>query len=181
VTKTGHAPASVTQPGDAAGVRRAIEAFTQDEHGDWVAHLACLHRQHVRHRPPFWDRPWVETPAGRAAHVGTPLDCPLCDRAELPGELDVARTVGPFEAEDLPAGLRRAHRVADRTWGRLRVLEGTVEFELGLDPPVRRRLEAGDTQAIPPGVVHRLVGAGSFRLVLEFLTRPRQRDPEASG
>lgn len=30
-------------------VRRRIVGFHQDEGGDWVAELSCMHRQHVRH------------------------------------------------------------------------------------------------------------------------------------
>jgi len=53
--------------------------FHLDDHGDWVAELACGHRQHVRHRPPFQERPWVITEPGRRGRIGQPLDCPLCD------------------------------------------------------------------------------------------------------
>ncbi|MDG7001319.1 MAG: DUF3565 domain-containing protein, partial [Nitrososphaerota archaeon] len=38
---------------------REIVGFRQDELGDWVAELSCLHAQYVRHRPPFQIRPWV--------------------------------------------------------------------------------------------------------------------------
>ena len=166
-------------------VLRTIEGFSPDEQGDWVAHLACLHRQHVRHRPPFRDRPWVLTGQGRAEHLGTPLDCPLCDRAELPAGLEVVRTAGPFDATTLPAGLRRSHRVADRTWGRLRVLKGAVGFthgdrSTGRRPP-RRRRRAGHParrgprrlrrRALPsrrrvpdhPGLIERCVSLGPPR------------------
>ena len=61
-----------------------ITGFHRDEAGDWVAELACGHRQHVRHRPPFQQRPWVTTARGRADRVGTPLACPLCDRDVSP-------------------------------------------------------------------------------------------------
>jgi hypothetical protein len=60
-------------------MERAIVGFQTDEAGDWVALLQCGHRQHVRHKPPFQDRPWTLTALGRASHVGTPLDCVLCD------------------------------------------------------------------------------------------------------
>ena len=135
-------------------MRRVIEGFHRDEHGDWVAELSCLHGQHVRHRPPFQDRAWVLNPAGRAERVGSPIDCPLCDRAELPDGLVLARTAGPFDGDSLPAGLRRDHRVADRTWGCLRVLEGSLRFWLATDPPRMVRLEAPAGQPIPPGVPH---------------------------
>jgi tellurite methyltransferase len=63
-------------------VRREIVGFHQDEHGDWVAELSCLHSQHVRHRPPFMERAWVLTEEGRDARIGSEIECPLCDRAE---------------------------------------------------------------------------------------------------
>jgi hypothetical protein len=59
--------------------QQPIVAFHQDEHGDWVADLACGHGQHVRHRPPWELRPWVVTEAGRRAHLGTLLRCVRCD------------------------------------------------------------------------------------------------------
>jgi hypothetical protein len=60
-------------------VQRAITGFERDERDDWVAVLACGHRQHVRHRPPWQERPWVLTEAGRTGRLGTPLDCVRCD------------------------------------------------------------------------------------------------------
>lgn len=60
-------------------MRRAIVGFHQDAEGDWVAELACGHGQHVRHKPPFWVRPWVLTPEGRAEKLGAELACVLCD------------------------------------------------------------------------------------------------------
>jgi tellurite methyltransferase len=150
-------------------VRRTISGFVQDEAGDWVARLSCLHRQHVRHRPPFQERPWVLTEAGRAAQVGTPIDCPLCDRAELPDGLRTVRTAGPFDETTIPAGLRRDHLVADGTWGYLRVLEGSVGFVLAGEPPMRVALTAGDVQAIPPLVRHHLVIEGPAVIAVDFL------------
>ncbi len=56
-----------------------IVGFHQDDAGDWIAELSCGHTQHVRHRPPFFDRPWVLTEHGRAARIGTPIECSDCD------------------------------------------------------------------------------------------------------
>ena len=151
---------------------RTIEGFHRDEQGYWVAELACLHNQHVRHRPPFHNRPWVTSATGRAARVGGELDCPLCDRAELPVGLVLVRTAGPFEAATLPAALRRTHRVADRTWGVLRVLEGSVGLTMETSPPVDILLQAGDQQPLPPGVPHRVLVGGPLQMVVDFLRRP---------
>jgi hypothetical protein len=152
-------------------VRRTIVSFGQDDRGDWVADLSCLHRQHVRHQPPFRDRPWVLEESGRAAHIGSELDCPLCDRAELPDDLRVARTAGPFDEASIPAGLRRDHRVAPSTWGVLRVLDGSVELSIETDPPLRRRLRVGGRQPIPPDVAHHLTVEGRVQLAVDFLVR----------
>jgi tellurite resistance-related uncharacterized protein len=153
-------------------VIRTIEGFHQDEIGDWVAELSCLHGQHVRHQPPFRVRPWVETEDGRRDHLGSEIDCPLCDRAELPDGLELARTAGPFDEGTLPPGLRRDHRVASRTWGRLRVLSGSVRFSMATDPPVAVTLTAGDVQAIPPEVAHAVQPGDACRVEVDFLVRP---------
>ena len=60
-------------------VKRRIIEFHMDEEGHWVADLECGHAQHVRHNPPWVNRPWVTTPEGRAAALSESLDCKHCD------------------------------------------------------------------------------------------------------
>jgi hypothetical protein len=60
-------------------VDRSITGYHQDDEGHWVAELECGHQQHLRHNPPWVNRPWVTTAAGRTAALGTPLDCRKCD------------------------------------------------------------------------------------------------------
>jgi hypothetical protein len=60
-------------------MQQAMTGFVTDEHGHWVALLACGHRQHVRHDPPLMERPWVTTEAGRRGRIGHTLDCRACD------------------------------------------------------------------------------------------------------
>ena len=60
-------------------MRQAITGFHKDEEDDWVAELKCGHFQHVRHNPPWVNRPWVITQAGRDAHLGENLMCKKCD------------------------------------------------------------------------------------------------------
>jgi hypothetical protein len=57
---------------------RKIVAFHQDGHGDWVADLECGHSVHIRHNPPWQDRPWVITTEGRSAYLGRELSCKKC-------------------------------------------------------------------------------------------------------
>lgn len=60
-------------------MKQTIIEFALDEQGDWVALLACGHRQHVRHNPPWQNRSWVTTENGRQRHIGYQLECKLCD------------------------------------------------------------------------------------------------------
>ena len=152
---------------------RTIDGFHQDAEGDWVAELSCLHNQHVRHNPPFQERPWVVSGAGRTERVGSPVDCPLCDRLELPADLEVVRTAGPFDADTLPRALQHAHLIAERTWGVLRVLEGAVVLAIETTPPSSTRLAAGEDQPIPPGVPHLVRVDEPMRLVVDFLVTKR--------
>ncbi|KPK48997.1 MAG: hypothetical protein AMS22_14405 [Thiotrichales bacterium SG8_50] len=61
-------------------MRQEITGYHQDEEGYWVADLACGHTQHLRHNPPWTNRPWVITEEGRDKHLGTELECKDCDK-----------------------------------------------------------------------------------------------------
>ena len=152
-------------------MNRDIVAFRPDDAGEWVADLSCLHSQHVRHQPPFRVAPWVLDEGDRAARVGTPLDCPLCDRAELPEGLRVVRTTDVWDERTMPAGLRRAHRVAAGTWGRLRVEHGRLRFRAETRPPLDVVVGSEAPQAIPPEVEHHVEPLGNVRFAVEFLRR----------
>jgi hypothetical protein len=52
------------------GPPRRIVGFHQDAEDHWVAELEC--------DPPWQNRPWVQTPEGRAQALGQSLGCPLC-------------------------------------------------------------------------------------------------------
>ena len=67
-------------------IERRIVGFRQDVERDWVAELECGHARHVRHSPPWQARPWVQTPQGRAAHLGTLLPCGHCNDFEAVGD-----------------------------------------------------------------------------------------------
>ena len=62
---------------------RRIVGYHQDEAGDWVAELECGHGQHVRHNPPWTNRPWVMTAEGRQSRLGETLACRKCDEEAL--------------------------------------------------------------------------------------------------
>ncbi len=71
-------------------MRQPIVGYHRDDENHWVAHLACGHNQHVRHNPPWVERPWVTSYVGRAAMLGLLLDCKKCDLRAPADHSDVA-------------------------------------------------------------------------------------------
>ena len=63
-------------------MNQSITGYHKDEENDWVAELLCGHFQHVRHNPPFINRPWVITETGRDSMLGHDLNCIKCDLGE---------------------------------------------------------------------------------------------------
>ena len=60
-------------------MKQSIIGYHIDDENDWVAELACRHFQHVRHNPPFINRPWVISAEGRIDMLGHKLQCKKCD------------------------------------------------------------------------------------------------------
>lgn len=61
-------------------MEQRIVGFHEDEEQHWVAELECGHNQHVRHDPPWINRPWVVSAEGRYGALGKALACRKCDQ-----------------------------------------------------------------------------------------------------
>ena len=70
-------------------MQQSIVGFHKDKLDDWVADLACGHTQHVRHNPPWHNRPWVVAAEMRLEMLGSLLDCKICDGDSAVGEIGV--------------------------------------------------------------------------------------------
>ncbi len=155
----------------AHGVQRAMTGFRRDELGDWVADLSCLHSRHIRHRPPFSEAAWIEDDAARADRIGQLLDCPLCDRAELPPGLREVRTTATWDRGSAPASLLRSHHIGPGTWGLLRVERGSLRFTAAISPVLVALVDAEHPQPIPPEVEHQVELGEDVRFNITFLQR----------
>lgn len=71
-------------------MNRRIVGFHQDDEGHWVADLECGHGQHVRHDPPWQNRPWVVSAEGRVRFLGVELPCRRCDPQPAAGSAEKA-------------------------------------------------------------------------------------------
>lgn len=149
-------------------MHRTIIDFHIDEAGDWVAALDCGHGQHMRHRPPFVNRPWVTAPSEREARLGTVLNCVRCDRMEWPDGFAAFRRTAEFDEKTVPAGLMRNHTTKRGVWARIHVLAGELRYHVG-EPLARSfRLATGSSATIVPEVPHRVETIGTVRFFVEF-------------
>ncbi len=96
----------------------------------------------------------------------------MTNKQQLPDGLVLARTTDVFTTNTVPAGLLRAHRVADGVWGRLVVHSGTITFafEDQLDQPIVA--VPGDRIVIPPGRFHHVELSDTASFAVEFHRSP---------
>jgi tellurite resistance-related uncharacterized protein len=162
-------------------MQRKITGFHQDEQQDWVAELDCHHGQHVRHNPPFFNRPWVLSSAGRDSQLGTELCCVRCDRLEFPEGLRAYKRTPEFTETTIPKGLLKEHSTKTGTWALIRVLEGTLVYTIET-PAHRQVLGANDVAAVVPNMPHSVAAQGPVRFYVEFFTKGPQApdDPHDS-
>ena len=139
-----------------------------DAQGEPIAYLDCGHPQHVRHNPPFVNRPWVTTEAGREGMLGSELMCPRCDRMEWPEGLVAYRRTPEFTEQTVPAGLVRDHATKRGVWGKLCVTEGAIRY--CVQAPVNKEftIAAPDDAVIVPEMKHHVRVEAPVRFHVEF-------------
>lgn len=139
-----------------------------------MAEVSCGHDQHVRHRPPFQLREWVIDAVGRDSRVGTPIECSLCERAEVPLGLRPLWSTPVWDEISMPRGLLRAHKNAPRTWGRIVVQDGRLRINVSTKPTIEIILSAREVQDVPPDVLHEMHPEGPVHFSVQFLAIDRE-------
>ena len=156
---------------------RAIRGFDQDAAGDWVATLACGHRRHVRHDPPFRESAWVASAEGRAGRLGTALACNRCDRLELPEGYALHRATRTFDEHSVPDALLRTHTTRAGVWALIRVEQGALEYHLHAPFERMQRVTPEAPGVVPPEVEHHVACPEPVRFHVDFWSaadgRPR--------
>ena len=92
----------------------------------------------------------------------------ISPRGDLPADAVPYRTIGPFDAQTLPAGLRAEHRLKEGTWGVLALSAGALRFVWDDDLGGTDELRAPATFAVPPQVPHHVESEGPFTLTIAF-------------
>lgn len=96
---------------------------------------------------------------------------------QFPAGLEHVRTTDVFDQDRHPAGLLRAHQVADGVWGRLLVHTGSLSFVFEDDPDHVIAVEAGDSVVIPPARRHHVEITGPATFAIEFHREPATTAP----
>jgi len=152
-------------------MKRKITGYHLDEHEDWVAELDCYHGQHVRHDPPFKNRPWVEKEEGRKAKLGEELNCVRCDRLELPEGLVSYRKTAIFTEHSIPKALLKDHSLADEHWGLLHVLSGGLLYTIKYSELKPLKLSKGEQAVIVPSMLHAVAPLGPVQFYVAFYSK----------
>ena len=154
-------------------MERPITGFDLDSEGDPIALLSCGHAQHVRHNPPFINRPWVISEEGRSGMIGKMLNCVRCDKFEMPDGFIPYKRTPVFTEESVPAALRKDHTTKDGVWAKITVLEGKLRYRvaaLNADTEV----SADNLGIVVPEVPHHVELQGAARFFVEFYRAPDQ-------
>ena len=152
-------------------MKRPIIRFGHDDIGDWVATLNCGHLQHVRHSPPFINRPWVTTEAGRKSKIGEMLNCVRCDKFEFPNNFIPYKKTPVFTEESLPSGLKNDHSTKVGVWGKIIVTEGKLQYRVNsLKTDVE--LSPGEPGIVLPEILHSVAPLGAVKFYVEFYKEP---------
>lgn len=150
-------------------MQRRITGYHKDAEGDWVAELDCCHLQHVRHKPPFFNREWVETEEGRNEMLGTELNCVRCDQLEFPTGLTEHKKTPEFTEATIPAGLLKEHNTKAGVWGLIQVLEGRLVYTLADGREFV--LIPGVLGIVVPEMLHQVRADGNVRFCVRFHRR----------
>ena len=91
----------------------------------------------------------------------------------MPPDLVPSGSTPMFTEQTIPDGLLKEHKLAEGTWGSLRVLEGRIRFT-DLETDEERLIAAPDDVTIHPGALHQVSTEGPVQFRIDFF-----REPEA--
>ena len=87
----------------------------------------------------------------------------------LPANAAYHRSLGPWNADEIPAGLKGQHQLKAGSWAIVKILSGKIDFvwdDDGASAPIT--LETGTELIVPPLVLHHLVLNGPVTVGLSF-------------
>ena len=102
----------------------------------------------------------------------------MSSRPTLPDGLELTRTTKVFDNDTAPAGLLKAHQVAEGVWARLVMHTGSAGFVFEDTPDDLITVSEGDNVVIPPQRLHHVVLDEPATFVVEFFRPAAEEEAE---
>jgi tellurite resistance-related uncharacterized protein len=88
---------------------------------------------------------------------------------DLPADLSPSGKTPVFTQDSVPAGLLKDHRLAPGYWGKIVVLQGSLEYVIQSSPEERIELNPSRFGVVEPEVFHFVRPLGPVQFYVEFL------------
>lgn len=86
----------------------------------------------------------------------------------LPPNLEKYRSTPEFDETSIPAGLLKAHRTKEGTWGKIVIVSGKLNYRI-LEPDLEEvELSAEFHGVVEPTVLHEVEPLGNVKFYVEF-------------
>ena len=155
---TSFAPASLPSRGEAFGA--LLEAHVRFEEREWFPALV----EHLGSD--------ALTRLAGALSLAPPAAAPSFDRMpRLPTDVAPYKTTPVFDAETVPAGLKRTHALKPDTWGEIIVERGRVLYVLEDEGDIGIMLSPGVVGVVAPERPHHVELEDDARFFVRFLKR----------
>lgn len=112
-------------------MKRFIIGFIKDVDKDWCAILDCKHKRHFRHHPPFYEREWTQSLAGRRQHLGMEVECQKCEMPKLPEGLEPYRVTDDLKDMGVARELLNERKFKEGVWAKIIIRTGHLKFIVG--------------------------------------------------
>lgn len=141
-------------------MEKKIVDFHVDEQGDWVADLECGHTQHVRHNPPWINRPWVLEEEGRKRSLGALLDCLKCNMPTMPERVHRVECSEVFDQQALVNQYSGMQKNDHDCWIKVVVSEGELVYQQVADKTKGYVIDSNFSAVIMPNEIFSLSPKG---------------------
>ncbi len=145
-----------------------IVRFHQDEEGCWVANLICGHCQHVRHNPPWVNRPWISTEATRELYIGQSLNCLKCNMPNIPSSAKQIKCSEQYDQQSLHQQFVGAQVNNSDFWIKVIIFEGELVYRRLTEIPHGYVVDSEYSAVIEPRMKYILRSKGPVRFKFQY-------------
>ena len=106
-------------------------------------------------------------------NLGDSLHCMQCENLEFPDKVNHYLDSKSFDHASIPKGLLAAHSTKDRTWGKIIIESGELDYVVDDLGDRRFRLSPGIDGIISPKMSHHVEIIGAVQFHIEFYSEDK--------